>query len=269
MTGTANVVRAQDAAHADDFDYRVGSPHLRHDSLRGMIEGRLLRLVTETIAANGACRVLEVGAGHGTFTHCLVDAGATVVVTEASSASARHLERDFAGDPRVEVMYDESGEQCLERDEEWDLVVIISVLHHIPDYLAFLRRVQTKVSPGGAVFTAQDPMYYPRQSRWSRAVARGAYYTWRVGQGGYVRGLQTRWRRLRGVYDDSNPSDLVEYHVVRQGCDELAIAEVLGVRFDVAVFSYWSTQSPVLQRWLKPLGVKESFGIEARDRTHA
>ena len=266
MTGTANVVRAQDAAHADDFDYRVGSPHLRHDVLRTMIEGRLERLVGDAIATKGSCRVLEVGAGHGTFTHCLVDAGATVVVTEASSASARHLERDFAGDPRVEVMYDESGEQCLERDDEWDLVVIISVLHHIPDYVAFLRQVQTKVSVGGAVFTAQDPLYYPRQSTWSRAVARAAYLAWRLGQGNYRRGFSTLGRRARGVLDDTNPSDLVEYHVVRKGCDEVAIAEALDARFDVETFTYWSTQSPVLQRLLAPLGVHQIFGIEARER---
>lgn len=266
MSGTTNVVRAQDAAHADDFDYRVGSPHLRHDSLREMIEKRLVRLVRDSIERSGACRVLEVGAGHGTFTHCLVDAGAAVVVTEASRASARHLERDFAGDSRVEVMYDESGEQCLQRDEQWDLVVIISVLHHIPDYVAFLDQVQAKVSAGGAVFTAQDPMYYPRQGRWSRSVTRAAYLAWRLGQGNYRRGISTLGRRARGVLDDSNPSDLVEYHVVRDGCDEAAIAQVLNERFDVEIFTYWSTQSPVLQRLFAPLGVHQIFGIEARER---
>ena len=68
------------------------------------------------------------------------------------------------------------------------------------------------------------------------------------------------------MLDDANPSDLVEYHVVREGCDEEAIAQVLDARFDVEVFTYWSTQSPVLQRLLAPLRVHQIFGIEARER---
>ena len=100
----------------------------------------------------------KIGAGHGTFTHTLIEAGATVTVTEASRASADHLAREFAGDDRVHVVHDESGEFLLDQSERWDLAVLISVVHHIPDYLAFFRGLQEVVAEGGAIFTVQDPL---------------------------------------------------------------------------------------------------------------
>ena len=121
---------------------------------------------------------------------------------------------------RVEVIFDESGEGILERDEQWDLAVIVSVLHHIPDYLRFCDRLSGLIAPGGGIFTVQDPLYYPRMSKVAHRADRAAYLTWRLFQGDYARGINTRLRRLRGVYDDTQPSDLVEYHVVRDGVDE-------------------------------------------------
>ncbi|WP_206065084.1 class I SAM-dependent methyltransferase [Nocardioides sp. JQ2195] len=257
------VVRAQDAAHAEGHDYVKGSPHLRHRQLRGDIERRLTTMVRDRIARTGACRVLEIGAGHGTFTDVLVAAGATVTVTEASEASAAHLRRQYAGDARVNVFHDETGEFVLDQDETWDLAVMISVIHHIPDYVAFLDRLQGLIAPGGGVFSVQDPLFYPRRSKLSHVASRGTYFAWRLGQGNYARGLATRIRRLRGVYDETAESDLVEYHVVRQGVDEEAIRTLLAPHFDVEVFAYWSTQGPVWQRLFEKTSLRSDFGIQA------
>lgn len=266
MNSGGEVVRAQDAAHAEGHDYVKGSPHLRHRKLREDIERRLTALVHDAIARTGDCRVLEIGAGHGTFTDVLVDAGARVTVTEASEASADHLRAAYAGDDRVNVFHDETGEFVLDQDETWDLAVMISVIHHIPDYVAFLDRLQGLVAPGGAIFSVQDPLFYPRRSRAAHVASRGSYFAWRLGQGNYARGLATRIRRLRGVYDESAESDLVEYHVVRQGVDEEAIRTLLSARFDVEVFTYWSTQGPVWQRLLEKTSLRSDFGIQATNR---
>jgi protein-L-isoaspartate O-methyltransferase len=258
------VVAAQDAGHGADHDYDKGSPHLRHPHLRRMVEQRLTALVEQRVAETGRCRVLEIGAGHGTFTACLVAAGAEVTVTEASSASAEHLRRTFAGTGRVEVRYDQSGEEILAESQTWDLAVITAVLHHIPDYLGFLDRLCALIDGGGAIFTVQDPTYYPRRARLEHRADRGAYLLWRLFQGDYGRGVRTRVRRLRGVYDEQEPSDLVEYHVVRQGVDEQAIRELLADRFaDVEVFTYWSTQAPLLQRLGERAGLVSNFGVQA------
>ena len=62
------VVAAQDIGHGQGHDYEKGSPHLRHDVLRAMIEQRLAALVESRIADTGQCKALEIGGGHGTFT---------------------------------------------------------------------------------------------------------------------------------------------------------------------------------------------------------
>lgn len=260
----ARVVRAQDLAHGTGHDYDSGSPHLRHPQLRSMVEAKLHALVHERIATTGHCRVLEVGAGHGSFTRAFLAAGAAVTVTETSRASADHLRRVFADEPRVTVLLDETGEELFDLAGTVDVAALISVLHHIPDYLSFLRRLEQLIAPGGAIFSVQDPLYYPRRSRAAHIAGRATYFVWRLGQGDYARGCRTRLRRMRGIYSDVEPSDLVEYHVMRQGCDEEAIRDLLDRSFDVDVFTYWSTQSPLFQKLLARTALKTDFGVVAR-----
>lgn len=263
----SNVVASQDEAHGEGHDYVKGSPHLRHDSLRTMIEGHLRGLVHETLERQGTCRVLEVGAGHGTFTAFLLDAGATVTVTEASRASAAHLSATYAGRDDVEVFHDATGEGVFDRDQHVDGVVCAALLHHIPDYLTFVRRLAGVTDAGGWFYSAADPTYYPRRGRLTNVADRGTYYAWRLAQGNVRRGLSTRWRRVRGEWSETEASDLVEYHVVRDGVDELALEAELGQWFDdVEVLPYWSTQSPFFQRLLAPAHIGSDFCLIARSR---
>ena len=254
--------RAQGLEYSDGFDYYRGSPHLRHARLRSMVEDRLTFLVERSVARSGRCKALEIGAGHGTVTRYLLGAGATVTVTETSAASANRLRENF-GDA-VEVRYDETGEGILADRAQWDLVVMTSVVHHIPDYLSFLERLVQRVVDDGALLTVQDPLYYPRRSKTAHRADRAAYLAWRLFQGDYRRGLATRLRRIRGVYLDTEVADLAEYHLVRDGVDEEAILGLLGTLFaDVEVFRYWSTQSPLLQRIGDHTALKTTFGVQA------
>lgn len=265
MSHQEHVANAQDNWHADGHDYDKGSPHLRHPQLRRMVDSRIARMVARQIAATGSCHVLEIGAGHGNFTDRLLAAGATVTVTETSRASAAVLSERFAHDDRVTVVHDETGESIFDTTGDWDAFVAISVLHHIPDYLGFLDRVAGRIRPGGSMFSVQDPLFYPRLSGLTHRMDRGAYFLWRIGQGDMKRGLATRWRRLRGIYDEQQPSDLVEYHVVRQGVDEEAIRELLAPRFeDFELFTYWSTQAPLLQKLGEKTSLRTSFGFWAQ-----
>lgn len=263
----SSVVASQNEAHGEGHDYVKGSPHLRHVTLRSMIEGQLKALVRETLERNGSCRVLEIGAGHGTFTAFLLEAGASVTVTEASQASAEELKRRYAGRDDVEVFFDLTGESVFDLEPTYDAVVCASLLHHIPDYLDFVGRLAGMLVEGGWFYSVQDPMYYPRRSRTAHVTGRGTYFIWRLGQGAFRRGLATRWRRLRGTYSDTEPSDLVEYHVVRQGVDEEALERLLQPSFeDVELFTYWSTQSPLFQRMFAGTGLKSDFGLIGRNR---
>jgi hypothetical protein len=122
------------------------------------------------------------------------------------------------------------------------------------------------------LLTLQDPIWYPRQSKVSRGLYRVGYYAWRLPRGNWKRGVGSVVRRTRGTLDEDNPSDMVEYHVVRNGVDESAIRDLLLEKFgDVRVLPYWSNQSAAVQ-WLGTrLRLRNTFGILAtgyRDPSH-
>jgi hypothetical protein len=96
---------------------------------------------------------------------------------------------------------------------------------------------------------------------------KAAYYAWRLGQGDLTKGVGTRLRRARGVLDESNPADMVEYHVVRDGVDDVALQQLLEGAFrSTELWTYWSTQAPLLQSGGSRLGARTTFGLTGRDR---
>ncbi len=256
----------QEAVHGDGHDYITGSPHLQHAHLNAWMRGVLNQVVNDLADQAGrAPRVLEVGAGHGPFTETLVAAGAEVVVTEMSAPSAAHLRERFRHTDAVSVRHDPDG--SLDAAGPVDLVVYMSVLHHIPDYVASLSGAADALRPGGAIVSFQDPLWYPRRPRTAVALSRAAEIAWRLSQGDLARGVRTQVRRALGVYDETNPSDMSEYHCVRDGVDEQAIAALLDERFDrVDVLPYWSTQAA----WAQALGARwasaNTFGVVATGR---
>jgi SAM-dependent methyltransferase len=183
-----------------------------------------------------------------------------------SKASADYLINKFHDSATVRVIYDEDGSTALEEGVQYDVILLISVVHHIPDYLKTIAELCARIlRPGGALLMFQDPLWYPRQKRWARVVSWAAYFAWRICQGNFRQGLATRWRRLRRVYSDTEPSDLVEYHVVRDGVDEVAIEELLRPGFEtIELERYFSTQSPVLQKIGDLFMPPNTFGILAR-----
>jgi SAM-dependent methyltransferase len=260
------VERSQDLAHGNGHDYTVGSPHLRHATLRKRIDARIAGAIAEVSQRQGECAVLEIGAGHGFFTDTVLAAGGTAVVTEMSRASFDYLSERYRDVSEVRVVYDTDGSAPFKQEAQYDVILLISVIHHIPDYLEVITRLcDTVLRPGGTVVTFQDPVWYPRQTRWARGLSWGSYFAWRLTQGEFRRGLATRWRRLRGVYSEAEPADLVEYHVVRQGVDDFALLDLFRARFaDVDVDRYFSTQSPPLQTIFEKYVPPNTFGIVAR-----
>jgi SAM-dependent methyltransferase len=260
----------QEAGHHAGFDYERGSPHLSHARLRAALIGEIRGLVAHQFRANGRCRVLEIGAGHGAFTDHVAAMGAEVTVTEMSRPSLDVLRARFAHNSRVSLIFDNDGEAAASIGNTFDLVLCVSVLHHIPDYEAFVRRVTDSLAPGGAFASFQDPLWYPRRPKWGVQLEKSMYYIWRVRQGEIRRGISTRLRRARGVYDEENPADMIEYHVVRQGVDERALAAILRERFaEVALRTYFSTQGTWLQRVGEKLGHPTTFALIATDRQAA
>lgn len=265
-----SVARQQERFYDADHDYAVGSPHIRHHDLRARIVARVQQVVCEVLDATGSCRVLEVGAGHGTFTEHLVAMGADVVVTEMSAHSAAELEARFRHNDRVRVVLEQDGTVGVGEQTAagtFDVVFCLSVLHHIPDYLAAVRCFVRVLAPGGAFVCFQDPLLYSRRSSLSLLLERSLYLLWRLPRGDLRRGLGATVRRSRGRHDESEMSDMVEYHVVRDGVDEVALQDVLRPAFGgVTLIAYWSAQAGWAQALGRRLGPATTFGIVARDR---
>lgn len=264
---TARALQAQASTYGEGVDYVAGSPHLSHRQLHAQLVSRMRQLVDDAFAHSGQCRLLEVGGGHGTFTEELAAMGAEVTVTEISKPSAAVLSQRFRHSKRVRVVYDADGESIFDLPADFDIVLCVSVLHHIPDYLAFVRRLTPLLRPGGALAAYQDPNWYPRRRRLDNLADRGAYYAWRVTRGSLLSGARTQLRRMRCGLDGSLPADITEYHVLRQGVDELALADLLRADFGhVELFRYWSTQAAPLQRLGEKLRWRNTFGIEATNQ---
>ena len=92
-----------------------------------------------------------------------------------------------------------------------------------------------------------------------------SYFGWRSLQGDYMRGLKTRFRRILGIYRDDLAADTAEYHVVRNGVDQLALKvlfEAAGCQCEIR--PYWSTQSTLFQKMGDRLHLHNTFAVIAQ-----
>ena len=259
--------RLQELGHGPGHDYRAGSPHLKHWPLVDTLTA-MLRDAVDGVADRGLpLALLEIGAGHGGYTEPALAAGCVVTATETSRASLERLQARFRSNPRFSAVFSPDGSLDALGDRTFSLVVCASVLHHIPDYMAFVDDALDRLVPGGAFLSVADPLWYPRLRRADHLASRTAYLLWRSTRGNYRQGVATQWRRLRGIYDPDKPADMVEYHVNRSGVDEQSLLDLLSARFSsVSLVSYWSTQAALLQRVGDRLGTRNCFALLAVDK---
>lgn len=91
--------------------------------------------------------VLEVGAGHGTFTGLLSERSGRVVATDVSQRCVGILRSRFAGDARVTVVQGTTADAA--ELPPFDSAVLINVLEHIEDEDGALRDLSAALKPGG------------------------------------------------------------------------------------------------------------------------
>ncbi|HET9058344.1 MAG TPA: methyltransferase domain-containing protein [Acidimicrobiales bacterium] len=257
----------QDEYYSAVSDYRNGSPHLAHERLNNKLVG-VLQSELENLNQRGLpLNVLEVGAGHGAFTEPLLRAGAKVTAAEMAKASADLLTARFGHFPGFNCVHNADG-SFSEVGRDYSMVVCVSVLHHIPDYASALEDLSSRVRSGGSLVVLQEPLWYPRARKSALYLNKAGYFAWRLRQGDLTRGIATQTRRLRGKYDPGNPSDMVEYHVVRSGVDEETAGALLAKDFEtVEYIKYWSNQSGTAQRLGERWALLNTFGVSARGRT--
>ena len=93
-------------------------------------------------------RVLDVGAGIGTFTVELAVLAEDVVALEPDPEEAGVLRARFADDDRVSVLQCTAAE--LPADEpQFDAAICFNVLEHVREDVDALRAIHTRLRPGG------------------------------------------------------------------------------------------------------------------------
>jgi SAM-dependent methyltransferase len=92
-------------------------------------------------------RLLEVGAGHGTFTERFAEFGTVVAVEPGEYAAARLTER-FDADDRVTTVSGVAGDVDADADG-FDAAVMINVLEHIDDEQGILADLHLRLAADG------------------------------------------------------------------------------------------------------------------------
>jgi SAM-dependent methyltransferase len=255
----------QSGHYGADYDYLEESPHLRHRHLYEFLNHGISEALAQVRERKPVPEVLEIGAGDGSVTERLLATGCSVTATEMSNDSVVRISERFGDNDRFRAVLDEAGNLAPLKGDRFDLVLFASVLHHIPDYLTAVREaVDDHLRKGGSLVSIQDPLWYPRMRPRDLRISNALFLSWRLGQGNIVRGLKTRTRRAFKGVSEVAPGDTVEYHMVRNGVDELAISELLAERFDrITVEPYWSTQGVTQQKIGERLGLLNTFAIFA------
>ena len=141
---------------APDF---VGPRHELRESL-------LLQLF---VAAGPGSRVLNVGAGQGSFSRLLEARGFTVTSAEASAKAVEVLRRCTAG-----KVVEADAAALPFADGTFDAVVLGEVLEHLDDDVAALREARRVLRAGGVIAASvpRNPAWFSSSDRWAGHVRR-------------------------------------------------------------------------------------------------
>jgi len=261
------VSRANMAAYDSNGvrDYVDGAPHIKHDALRHLYSELLIGVFKVAQQRTRVPRVLDLGAGEGSVTLPMLELGAHVTAVDISPDQLSALQVKCAKHgERLVVRCGDIADLPQKGANQFEIIVANSFLHHIPDYLEMLRGLLPRLSSHGQFFSFQDPLLYSSQSRLERLFDKGAYAFWRLGRDDVWNGLWRRWRRARGIFSPDSTFDNAEFHVLRAGVDQVAIADLFSkAGFDSKIISYFSTQNRTFQSIGTYLGMKNTFAFVA------
>jgi SAM-dependent methyltransferase len=255
----------------DERAYINGAPHLKHKGIAQRYSDLINAAVDQLGRDAHTISVLELGAGSGLASTAWFERGVEITAVDSSETMlGRFATRAGAYSVTPNVVVEDVASFLESSNEAFDVVTLVSMIHHVPDYLDMLRRATARVRVGGSLITFADPLRYDRMPRFHHSIDRISYYMWRLGQRNLNRGIKTRFRRLRGIYSEAEVVDFDEYHVVRNGVDSGEIVKQLQASFSqVRLLSYWSTNSRLLQSFGERVHLVSCFGVLASQRRPA
>jgi SAM-dependent methyltransferase len=124
----------------------------------------------EQFPAPASGKVVEIGAGIGTFSERLLAAGASsALLIEPEQACMDVLQRRFADDPRVELSQDLLPASAALRAHagSFDFALCQNVLEHIAEHEAAIAAIRDALKPGGrlGILVPAHPRLFGRLDR--------------------------------------------------------------------------------------------------------
>lgn len=245
--------------------YVDGAPHVKHATLRRLYGELVVQVFDSAKRQSKEPRVLDIGAGEGSVTVPFLELGARVVATDLSRSQLAVLQEkcERFGD-LLEIRCEDMNDTLKEKADKYDIVVVNSFLHHVPDYLGMIKKIIPMLGQNGQFFSFQDPLRYNSLSKSTLWFSGISYASWRLFKGDVIGGALRKIRRSKGEYLDSSVHDNAEYHVTRGGVDQEAIRNLFNEHgFDCTIYSYFSTQNGFFQRVGEMLRVSNTFAVVA------
>jgi SAM-dependent methyltransferase len=165
MVTTADPKSAYDANRAlydeaGEHKYVDSAPHLKHRQIVDFQTSLIESIYSAATQNSETVRLLDLGTGEGSCAHPFLRLGARVTAVDISEHQLNHLQvqcKCFSH--RLDLRHEDAWD-ALERYDRYDVVVANSFLHHVPDYLALIRRALTHIEAKGQYFSFQDPLRY-------------------------------------------------------------------------------------------------------------
>lgn len=248
--------------------YIDGACHIKHAALRKLYGELVIQVYDTACSFISQPKILDLGAGEGSATLPFLELGAKVTAVDISKSQLDMLKTRCSPFGNNLIVYNgnvvDAIKEFADKNHQYDIIVANSFLHHVPDYLGLIKDCSVIISAHGQFLSFQDPIKYASVGKFTRLLTKVAYFSWRIFKDDIIGGMQRRIRRSRKIFMDDCPGDHIDYHAVREGVDQEAIAELFDILgFKCQITSYFSTQS----RFWQPIGTvinaKNTFAIIA------
>ncbi len=136
-----------------------------HSGMRDSLQEQVDLLVNDLINSNQYkakdLKLLDIGCGTGLSTKLVIDSSLGNHVNNITllDSSPNMLKEATKKAAQWNKPFKTINGYLTDVDGKFDVIMICSVLHHIPDLQSFLKQVNDRLNPGGILIHLQDPNY--------------------------------------------------------------------------------------------------------------
>ncbi|MBS1534286.1 MAG: class I SAM-dependent methyltransferase [Bacteroidetes bacterium] len=144
-------------------DFEASHYDVLHDDMRDSLQEQIDLLVNDLLSCksfeNGSLNVLDIGCGTGMSSQILLNSKLEPMIDHIAllDTSANMLKQAELKAQKWSKNYKIVHGYLSDLNEKFDVVLISSVLHHIPDLETFLQQVDSVMNSGGVLIHMQDP----------------------------------------------------------------------------------------------------------------